>query len=270
MLLVLPAGAAGCGGGGGAERPAASSTGSTPATTPAAAAPSPARTLADVKTALRGVRSFHIDGVQLDADGRTRLAGDFTAAGSLRLHLAVGRSVADLVVVHDVTYVKANQAYWLSQGKGPAATKVAQLLAGRWAKLPAAAAGSFKDDLEQLSPKGLAECVSRGNGTLSSGGVQTLDGRRVRVLIDKGDKPGTNPGRLYVAADGKALPLREVQTGRQRPGGTDTRCGDPKSTTRQADVRISRYDLPVKITPPRGALDLDRLQSGLDPGATPS
>ena len=181
----------------------------------------------------------------------------------------MGRNVADLVVVDDVTYIKADRAYWLSQGKGPTAAKVAELLAGHWAKLPASAAGGFKDDLEQLSPKGLAECVSRGNGTLRSGGEQTLDGKRVRVLIDEGDKPGTNPGKLYVAADGKALPVRETQTGKQKPGGTDTRCGDPKSTTTHGDVRISRYDEPVEIKAPADALDLEKLQSGQDQ-STPS
>ena len=117
---------------------------------------------------------------------------------------------------------------------------------------------SVRSLLVKLSPKYLASCYATGLGTLSNNGVKTLDGRKVIVLEDKGDKPGTAPGLLYVAAEGPFLPLREVQTGPSKPGGKrDKRCdaGDDKTTT--ADVTYSQYNRVPRLKAPRGALSLE-------------
>ena len=96
-------------------------------------------------------------------------------------------------------------------------------------------------------------------GTVTKVGTATVDGKRVVVLADKGDRPGGSPGRLYVAATGAPLPLREEQTGPQRAGVSDKRCDDPSSTTTRSDVHLSGFDRPLRVSPPRGALDLNQL-----------
>jgi hypothetical protein len=85
------------------------------------------------------------------------------------------------------------------------------------------------------------------------------------VISNKGDKPGTSPGELYVPAEGAALPTRLTQTGKDKPGGKpDPRCDDDDSgsTTTDADIRLSNYDKPVDITAPKGALSPEDLLKG--------
>ena len=98
-------------------------------------------------------------------------------------------------------------------------------------------------------------------------GVQTCALPISVVLVDKGNVPGTTPGKLYVATTGDPLPLRAIQTGPQAPGGTpDPRCHETKddvnSTTRFSDLRLSNYDAKVQIEAPPGAVDLTQLSGG--------
>jgi hypothetical protein len=84
----------------------------------------------------------------------------------------------------------------------------------------------------------------------------------VNLLATSGDRPGTAPGRLYVAARGPALPVRITQTGPNRAGRTgDPLCDDPdgKNDTTRSDVRLSRFDVPVHIIAPADYLDLEKL-----------
>jgi len=206
------------------------------------------------------VRSYHVEGTETDKDGIGKLRGDVSSEGKLRFTIDIGRSSLNLVVIGGTTFLKANEAFWKKEGEasGPLATT----LADRWVKAPSSTA----DVLKGLVPKDLSYCLRTGNGTLRKAGTRTQSGRRAVVIGDRGDKPGTAAGELYVAATGPALPLRVTQTGREKPGGKpDPRCdnsdpGDERSTTTAADYRFSDYDKPVRITAPPDALDLDKLQ----------
>src|SRR5437764_268932 len=124
--------------------------------------------------------------------------------------------------------------------------------------------------LPQLALCALIPLVLSGCGSSSSGGdtaskppKQLLPDVQSAVAEDQGDRPGTNPGQLYVAASGPALPLRVLQTGPQKPGGSaDPTCGGGSDTTKSADVRLSNFDKDVKISAPPGALDLQKLAAG--------
>ena len=107
-------------------------------------------------------------------------------------------------------------------------------------------------------------CLVKEAGTVTKAGARTVAGEQVVVLTDKGDKPGTSPGELYVPASGPALPTRVRQTGPEKAGGTpDPRCEDDDGdNTNDSDVRLSDYDKPVDIEAPKGALDLEDLQQG--------
>jgi hypothetical protein len=83
------------------------------------------------------------------------------------------------------------------------------------------------------------------------------------VILDKGDRPGTSPGRLYIAATGEPLPLRTIATGPERPGGKkDPRCDSDTPTRAGDEVLFSRYDEPLDITAPPDALDLGKVGGG--------
>jgi hypothetical protein len=161
-----------------------------------------------------------------------------------------------IIVAGRQAYIRANAAFWDDQAGRPG-SRLTKLLADRWVKSPDS--GSL-GSLEQVTPKNLAYCASRTTATTVAGGTRDFDGQKVVVLRDKGG-PGDAPGEVYVPAEGRALPLRVVQTGPKPPGGTtDPRCDDADSTTTASDVRLSRFDEPVEIKPPANALDLSRLQ----------
>ncbi|WP_272476666.1 hypothetical protein [Baekduia alba] len=62
-----------------------------------------------------------------------------------------------------------------------------------------------------MAPKHIATCLDSQLGTLTNKGIKTVGGQQVVVLEDAGDKPGTAPGQLLIAADGPTLPVREIQ-----------------------------------------------------------
>ena len=249
--LVL---AAGCGG----SSSSSTSTGSGDQSSKA-----PGQILADMRSALAGVDSYHLDGSFTDKDGETRLAGDVAAPGSLRLKLEQGGNTVSMVIVGSQTYLRANRGFWKAQA-GVSQPKVLKLLSDRWVKVPEASAADVRKLIAEFTPKNLGHCLTAQVGTISKRGTATVDGRKTVVLVDKGDRPGTSPGELYVAATGPTLPLRLRQTGPDRPGGRkDPRCGDSSdSTTKSGEVRFSRYGEPLHISPPPGALDLESLAQG--------
>lgn len=247
-LLLAPVALAACGSG---------SHGGPASTAPAtAAAGSPQQELADVQAALRGVRTFHVAGTQLAADGLLTMSGDVTSNGAVDLTVSQGGAAVRIRIVgHDV-YLRASRAFWLAH-RTTAAT--ADALAGRWVRAPADK--GVVSLARQLAPQTLAHCTTVNTGTMRSAGTTAFLGRPVRVLVAAGDAPGSSPGRLFIAARGRPLPVRVLQTGPTRPGGTrDPLCdSDGPDTTRRSDLRLSRYDAPVHITAPRNVLNLQSL-----------
>lgn len=248
------------------SRPAATTTGPpTTATAPPNAKPSrtPEQTLAAVRKAVRGAESFHIEGTQTDGEGITRLEGDVAADGAIRLDLVQKGAVVNMIILDEETvYLRADEAFWKRSSAPPS---VGELLAGRWAKVPADE--ETAELAEQVQPDVIALCLGESVGTTSIRS-DTLDGDEVLVLVDKGDKPGTAPGELYVAADDPQLPLRVRQTGARRPGGppVDPRCDsdDEEGPEDRSDIRLSRWNEPVTIEAPADALDLEELADQAD------
>jgi hypothetical protein len=246
-LLLAPVALTACGSG---------SPGGTATTATPAAAGTPQQELANVQAALRTVKSFHVTGTQLAADGRTSLSGNVAANGSLDLTLTQRGATARILLIRRDLYLRATRRFWLAHQTTAA---IAGKLAGRWVNVPADRA--TLDLSRQLSPQTLAHCTTVNTGTIRSAGATSFLGRPVRVLVSAGDSPGSAPGRLFIAARGRPLPVRVLQTGPERPGGTsDPRCtSSGPDTTRRSDLRLSRYDVPVHITAPRDVLDLQSL-----------
>jgi hypothetical protein len=223
---------------------------------------SPEAILSDVKRDLAKVKSLHFTGRQSEKGATTRTSGDIFASGAANMTVVEGRTSAQMILLPKATYLKANAGYWRVAG-GKYGNQLAAKLAGRWVKVPASVGAGLRPLLKKLTPKYLASCVSTGLGTLANKGVQTLGGREVIVLEDKGDKPGTTPGLLYVAAEGRVLPLREIQTGRRKAGGkVDGRCDTPEDKSTAAEFTFGRFDRVPQLKAPRNALSLE------NPGTT--
>jgi hypothetical protein len=259
VVLVLVIVLAGCGGG----DDGAASGGGEPR-----AQQSPQDVLRDTQAALEDLHSYHVKGTSTDKDGENRISGDITDTGSLRFTVADDSGRFTVIAKDGRTYLKAGRAFWL-KGHGSSGEAMAQLFAGRWVKMPAAASTTLQQDVRQLLPKELAYCLSRGLGTLENLGARQAHGKAIVVIRDKGDKPGTSPGELTVAATGSALPLLVRQTGPRRPGGkVDARCQEDDDTTTRSESVLSRFNAVKPIEAPAGALDLDALGRG--GGGTPA
>jgi hypothetical protein len=252
VLVLLPLAAAGCGsdsnddssGSGGASSPGTSSPESK----------TPQQILEESAAALQSVKTFHVEGEEGAGAKATSVKGDVGLPKQLRLELTHRGATATMIVVNGSLYVKANAAFWREEQGG----KVAKEIADRWIKAPAST-GELRSLTKQLDPATLSRCLLRGHGTLAHGGKAMVDGRQTLVIVDKGDRPGTAPGKLFVAATGEPLPLRTLATGNERPGGRkDPSCdSEDDSPTHAGDTAtFSRYDEPLSISAPPAAIDV--------------
>ncbi len=213
----------------------------------------PAQILADTAAALRQVKSFHVEATQRTGGKLAKVSADLELPSKLRLAIEEPPSAASIIAVGGAVYIKANEAYWKDQQ----GERAARELAGKWLKSPASTT-ELRDLTKGLDPETLSHCLATDHGTLAKGGTETIDGKKTVVLIDKGDRPGTTPGKLFVAATGDPLPLRTIATGNQRPGGKrDPRCDEDNRRARAGDeARFDRYDESLDIKAPPGAVEV--------------
>jgi hypothetical protein len=197
---------------------------------------------------LRGADAIRIALTGADSDGASAARLDY-AGGDVEVSLREAGERLSLRVVDGAYYVRANAAYWRRETKSSTA---AERLADRWVKAPASK--DLRSAAVQLSPRRLAHCIGVESGTVSDGGTAVVGGRRTTVVVSAGDRPGTAPGRYYLAASGPARLLRYVQTGPDRHGGKADPLCDRDYTTRHADVRFAYRA--TRITAPPGAIDL--------------
>jgi hypothetical protein len=255
-LLLAMAALAGCGsddeggdgGGGGGD----------------AAKQSPQQLLQASQDALGKVKSFHIEGTGTDTeDGEQKISGDFSIPGKMQVAIEAKSGKTELILADEIAYIRAPRAVWEEQGLPP---QLLSAISDRWVKLPedTDAAGEFK---AYTNPETIGYClIGKDLGTLSLGGTEEVEGKATNVVVDKGEKPGSSPGKLYIAAEGEPLPLRGETTGPKKPGGKpDPRCAegeDDEDTTTRTDLTFSKYDEPVDIEAPADAVDIEELAAG--------
>jgi len=246
-LVSLVASGGGCGGDATDEKDGSSAKDNGVASKPAT------QILSDAAAALERARSVHMEGTATLGGKRTALRIDLEQPRKIRVAFKDKDVEAALVAVGRSVYIKADAAFWRQQRVGRAAAT----LADKWLKVPGSAA-DLRDLTKGLDLATLSRCLRKEHGTIRVAGKATVNGRPAVVLVDKGDRPGTAPGKLFVATTGAPVPLRAITTGKQKPGGRpDPRCSDPDSPATPGDqVSFSRYNEALKITAPAGARDL--------------
>src|SRR4051794_37215949 len=160
----------------------------------------PQQVLAAAAKALGEAKSFHVESAEASSG---KLKAD-VAFPDARIELNDKDASYTVLIADGSAYLRANSAYWR---KDKDLKSHADSIAGRWFKVPLA---SRDDIVKTLRPKVLSRCLLRDHGSLSRGGTATVDGKPAVVIVDKGDRPGTTPSKLYVAATGKPFPLRQV------------------------------------------------------------
>jgi hypothetical protein len=120
--------------------------------------------------------------------------------------------------------------------------------------------GKEADGSKELDVQSLADCLTHETGSLVVSGTTALNGRETVTVTDKGDVPGSTPSKFYIAATGKPFLLRVVSTGHERAGGKpDAQCSEGKGTTEAGGEITFRYDEPLSIQAPAGALTQKQL-----------
>jgi hypothetical protein len=226
--------------------------------------------LADASSALKAAKSFHFELTEAGASsssnggfGNLSVAMDVVAGQGASATLK-GESVsANLVITGGKVYLQGRN-FWAKF----AGAQAANVIGERWVILPSSVSG-LSDLLMFTDTAKLANCLRLDHGTLSRSGTATVAGQSAVVLADKGDKPGTAPGKLYVATSGTAYPLKIESSGNGRPGappgGDACSSSSPASETgsrASSTVLFSEFGQSFTIKPPSGALDLQSLMNG--------
>lgn len=226
-LVLATALLAGCGGSGSP----------TQTTTPnGAESQPPARVLADAVEAATKASSLHVSG-QVRSGG-TAVTFDLTLA---RGKGAAGKMATSgyefrLVRIGKTFYIQGSDAFYEQFG-GKAA---ARLLHGRWISAPTTMS-QLKPVVPLTSATALFAEVRKSHGKLVSKGLTTYAGERVVEIEDTSDG-----SRLYVSAEGTPYPVAIVG-GRKHQNGT---------------ISFDRWNQPVSISAPQGAIDLSKLGLG--------
>jgi hypothetical protein len=211
--------------------------------------------------ALKRARSVHLEGRQAIGRRPASFNADLERPADIELSYSQKGATASLIAADGALYIKGDAAFWRQQE----AARIAKTLANRWVRIPGSA-DELNDLTRSLSFSTLSRCLVTNHGTLRLGGRATVDGQAAIVIVDMGDRPGSAPGKLFVATAGEPLPLRVVASGRQRPGGVkDPDCNDPDSPTRTGDrITFSRYNERLNVEPPPNPVDLSRGTPGAE------
>jgi hypothetical protein len=219
--------------------------------------------LADAVAAMKTVKSVHVVARETSSAASSGLgnlildidvASADSAAGSI-----TGTGVAAKFVFSAGKFYLQGKDFFAKLA-GPQAAAV---IGDRWVIVPSSAGLSGFEQF--VNPGTLADCLSVDHGTLSKDGTTTVDGTAAVVLTDKGDKAGTQPGKLYVATEGTAYPLKLEVTGKATPGTPPggAKCGGGSSDTGSTGVvTFTQFNGTFTVTVPSNAVDLQSLMGG--------
>ena len=194
-----------------------------------------AEILAATKLAAEGASAVHVSG-SIDNGGRpVGLDVNVLAGRGARGRLSENGLSFELIQTGGSVYIKGSPAFYRHVGGAAAA----QLLQGRWLKAPASspefASLSSLTDLHRLVDTALST-----QGSVAKSGTATVNGQRA-VALANSSKGGT----LFVAATGRPYPIEITREGAN--GGS---------------LSFDRWDQPVALTVPAGALDITQLPPG--------
>lgn len=189
--------------------------------------------LAASKTAAAQAQSVHIEG-SIESEGKPiTLNMELLEGQGGKGTISQDGFQIKLIQTGGSVYINGSAAFY----RHVSGSAAAQLLQGRWLKAPAdsgeLASLASLTDLGRLVDSALA-----GHGSLAKAGKATIGGQPAVVLRDT-----VKGGALYVASSGKPYPLEIVKGGKE-----------------SGKVILDRWDQPVKLSAPAGAIEISKLQ----------
>jgi hypothetical protein len=199
------------------------------------ASKSPAEILAAAKAAAAGAASAHVAGSIVDEGKPISLDVELLAGKGGKGRLTLEGLGIRLVQVGRSVYINGSAAFY----RHVAGTAAAQLLQGKWLK-GSASSSNFASLASLVNLGKLLDTTLSSHGKLAGAGTKTIAGQKAVAISDT-----TKGGTLYVAATGAAYPLEIVKQGAS--GGR---------------ITFDRWNKPVTLAAPAGAVSIDQLQNG--------
>jgi hypothetical protein len=188
-----------------------------------------AQIVKDAVAAIKDAKGVHMTGTFVSSGKRIALTLDLGQASG-KGTMAQGAARADVARVGDVSYIRANSAFWqLFAGSGAALLLHDRWLSGSTSKPPLSAFARF------LSIDALLREAFTGTGShkLKKLGTRTYKGQKVIAIADPQDHE-----TLLIAAEGTPYPI---------------------AATGQGTIDFSQWNKDVSVTAPKGATDITGL-----------
>jgi len=199
------------------------------------ASKSPSQIVVAAKAAAAGAATAHVSGSIVDEGKPISLNMELEAGRGGKGTIALEGLSIRLIQIGGTVFINGSDAFY----RHVAGAAAAQLLRGKWLKAPASA-GNFSSLASLTNLDKLIGTTLASHGALTGAGTRTVNGQKAVGVTDK-----TKGGTLYVAATGAAYPLEIVKAGSS--GGT---------------IVFDRWNKPVTLTAPAGAININQLQSG--------
>lgn len=197
------------------------------------AAKSPEAIISAANTAVNHASSVHVAGSVVSSGVPLSLDLHLVSGKGGRGQMSEGGLAFRIVHVGQTVYIQGTPTFWQHFG-GAAAVRA---LSGKWLKAPATGQfGSLAQltDMQKLMGSLLA---SHGHGSLSKGGVTTVQGQKAVGVTDK-----AKGGTLYVAATGQPYPIEITKAGSS--GG---------------QIVFDRFNRQVSLAAPANTIDIAQL-----------
>jgi hypothetical protein len=183
-------------------------------------------------SAVENASSVHVSGPIARQGFPTALDLTLANGKGAQGSMSAGSLSFQIVAVGKEIYINGSSSFW----RRYANNSIAQLLTGKWLKAPAS--GQFAGLSTLANMHDLFNQLLAHHGPLVKGHQTTIRGHKVIGLKDT-----THGGTLYVATTGKPYPVQAVKRGSQ--GG---------------ELDFDRYNQPVSLKAPAGALDISQLK----------
>jgi hypothetical protein len=200
------------------------------------ASKSPPEIVAAAKAAADGASAVHVAGSIVTGGTPLDIDLSLVAGKGGRGRLSENGLSFELVELDGTVYINGSSAFFSRL----AGSSAAQLLHGKWLKVPTSNASVAQfSSLTELR-KLLDAALATDNKTLVAAGTSTVNGQAVVGVRDS-----SQIGTLYVATTGPPYPIQITKKG--TGGGT---------------ITFSEWDRPVTLTAPTNVIDLEQLEKG--------
>jgi hypothetical protein len=190
--------------------------------------------VSESKRAADGASAVHVSGALTSGGSPVTLDLSLVAGKGARGELSQNGASFKLILLGDTAYISGSPAFYRNLG----GTAAAQIFDGKWLKA-SAKTGDFASFSQLADMRKLIDTTLAGHGAVAKGATTVVNGQKA-IAVNDSSKDGT----LFVATTGKPYPLQLSK------GGSES-----------GKISFDRWNQPVAIAAPAGAVDLAELKA---------